>query len=106
MSKLTDSVEWKALEEHLDVMSGVHMRDLFKDDPGRFDAFSVSLNDILLDYSKNRITSETFRLLINLARSSNIEKYRERMFAGEDINCTEYRPALHVALRNRSNTPR
>ncbi|HED32930.1 MAG TPA: glucose-6-phosphate isomerase [Gammaproteobacteria bacterium] len=105
MSKLTDSTEWKALEVHLGSMAGVHMRDLFKNDPGRFERFSVGLNDILLDYSKNRITSDTFRLLINLAKFANIEKYRARMFAGENINCTEYRPALHVALRNRSNTP-
>ncbi|VAW67271.1 Glucose-6-phosphate isomerase [hydrothermal vent metagenome] len=105
MSKLTESAEWKALQKHLESMSSVHMRDLFKSDPGRFERFSVGLNDILLDYSKNRITPETFKLLIDLARFSEVEKHREGMFSGENINCTEYRPALHVALRNRSNTP-
>ncbi len=105
MSKLTDSTQWKALEEHFKVMSHVHMRDLFKDTPERFEQFSVGLNDLLLDYSKNRITDETFKLLMDLARETQIETYRDRMFDGEKLNCTERRPALHVALRNRSNTP-
>ncbi len=105
MSKLTDSAEWKALEEHFKSMSQVHMRDLFKDDPERFKQFTVGLNDILLDYSKNRITGETFNLLMDLARQSQVEKCRDRMYAGDNLNCTEFRPALHVALRNRSNKP-
>ena len=105
MSNLTDSVEWKALENHFKDMSHLHMRDLFNDNPDRFKQFSVGLNDILLDYSKNRITDETFKLLMDLARFAHVEESRDHMFAGENMNCTEFRPALHVALRNRSNTP-
>jgi len=105
MSNLTDSAEWKALEKHLKAMSHVHMRDLFNENQDRFKQFSVGLNDILLDYSKNRITDETFKLLMDLARLARVEKSRDRMFAGENVNCTEFRPALHVALRNRSNKP-
>ncbi|VAW63477.1 Glucose-6-phosphate isomerase [hydrothermal vent metagenome] len=105
MSNLTESKQWKALQKHFKDMSDVHMRDLFKNDPNRFKQFSVGLNDILLDYSKNRITDVTFKLLMDLARHSQVESYRDKMYAGENLNCTELRPALHVALRNRSNTP-
>jgi len=105
MSNLTDSAEWKALRKHFKAMSHVHMRDLFNENSDRFEQFSVALNDILLDFSKNRITDETFTLLMDLARLTMVEKCRDRMFSGENINCTEFRPALHVALRNRSNKP-
>jgi len=105
MSKLTDSAEWEALEKHFKEINHVHMRDLFKENPQRFEQYSVQLGDLLLDYSKNRITDTTSKLLMDLARFANVEKCRDRMFAGENLNCTEYRPALHVALRNRSNTP-
>ncbi len=105
MSNLTESTQWKALQKHVKDMSDVHMRDLFKNNPNRFKQFSVGLNDILLDYSKNRITDVTFKLLMDLARHSQVESYRDKMYAGENLNCTESRPALHVALRNRSNTP-
>jgi len=105
MSNLTDSVEWKALNKHFKSMSDVHMRDLFEENADRFKQYSVALNDILLDYSKNRITDETFSLLMDLARFAQIEKSRDKMFSGEHINLTEFRPALHVALRNRSNKP-
>ena len=105
MSNLTDSAEWKALNKHFKSMSHVHMRDLFDENPDRFEQYSVALNDILLDFSKNRVTDETFKLLMNLARFAQIEKCRDRMFGGKNINLTEFRPALHVALRNRSNKP-
>jgi len=105
MSKLTDSAEWKALDKHFNEVCQIHMRDLFKADAQRFDKFSVNLDGLLLDYSKNRITDTTFKLLMELARFSAVEKHRDRMFSGENINCTEFRPALHVALRNRLNTP-
>jgi glucose-6-phosphate isomerase len=105
MSNLTDSAEWKALKKHFKSMSHVHMRDLFEANPDRFKQFSVVLNDILIDYSKNRISNETFDLLMKLARHAQVEKSRDRMFAGENVNCTELRPALHIALRNRSNKP-
>ncbi len=83
----------------------MHLRDMFDDDPQRFDKFSIHFNDILLDYSKNRITEETMRLLFDLARDANIGNWTKRMFNGDAINFTEKRPVLHIALRNRSNTP-
>lgn len=81
------------------------MRDLFSADPKRFETFSVTHEDLLLDYSKHRITSETLALLFQMAREANIENWRERMFSGEKINITENRAVLHTALRNRSNNP-
>jgi len=105
LSNLTNSAEWKALQDHFDEIKHLHMRDMFEADLGRFEQFSVGLNDILLDFSKNRITQETFRLLMNLARFADVERARDHMYAGENMNCTEYRPALHIALRNRSSTP-
>ncbi len=105
MSALTSSAAWRALERHAEAMAGVHLRELFAADPGRFETFSLQLDDLLLDYSKNRITAETMRLLQDLARAADLEGWRERMFRGERINITENRPVLHIALRNRSNRP-
>ena len=105
MSRLTDSATWQKLIAHKREIAMLHMRDLFDADPSRFDKFSIKFNDILLDYSKNRITEETFSLLLALARDCNVEQWRERMFAGEKINFTENRAVLHTALRNRVNTP-
>ena len=95
----TQSPAWTALEDHGRTMAAVHMRDLFRDDPGRFDRFSLALGDLLVDYSKNRITEETMALLFGLARERDVEGWRRRMFAGEPINVTEDRAVLHVALR-------
>ncbi len=81
------------------------MRDLFADDPKRFDKFSLRFGDIILDYSKNRITTETVPLLLDLAREVQLKQWIEKMFTGEKINITENRAVLHVALRNRNNTP-
>jgi len=81
------------------------MRDLFANDPDRFQKFSVRFQDILLDFSKNRITEKTFRLLVNLASAARVREWTERMFTGDKINVTEDRAVLHVALRNRSNRP-
>jgi len=81
------------------------MRDLFEEDHKRFEKFSIQLGDILFDYSKNRITSETVPLLLSLAREVNLGEWIEKMFTGQKINTTENRAVLHVALRNRSNTP-
>ena len=81
------------------------MRDLFARDPQRFQRFSRRFGDMLLDFSKNRITEETVRLLISLAREADIEGWRERMFTGEKINNTEGRAVLHVALRNTPDRP-
>jgi glucose-6-phosphate isomerase len=105
MSRLTESGIWKALQEHYREVEPLHMRDLFAKDPSRFDKFHLQFNDILVDYSKNRITEETMRLLYALAREVQLDRWIERMFSGEKINVTENRAVLHVALRNRANRP-
>jgi glucose-6-phosphate isomerase len=105
MSALTESIAWKALEEHYESATKLVMRDLFAEDANRFETFSVRFQDILLDYSKNRITDETLALLIDLATEARLREWTERMFRGEKINITEHRAVLHIALRNRSNRP-
>ncbi len=105
MSALTDSSAWKTLQEHYGEISSLHMRDLFAQDPERFEKFSLRLGDILFDYSKNRITEKTLSLLLNLANQAGLDEKIQAMFAGEKINITEGRAVLHVALRNRSNRP-
>jgi glucose-6-phosphate isomerase len=96
---------WKKLEQHHKTIAPLHMRDLFAGDRERFAKFSLRLGDLLLDYSKNRITEETMDLLRALARDAGVEAMRDRMFAGEPINLTEGRAVLHVALRNLSARP-
>ncbi len=81
------------------------MRDLFAEDPKRFEKFSVRFQEILVDYSKNRITDETLRLLLGLAEEVDLRGASEKMFSGDRSNETENRAVLHVALRNRANTP-
>ena len=105
MSALTDSPAWKALAAHQCAMAHVHMRDLFAQDPTRFTTFSLQHGDILLDYSKNRITTQTMQLLWALARQADLPGWIAKMFSGEKINVTEQRAVLHIALRNRSNRP-
>lgn len=105
MSKLTESPVWQALQAHFEATKHLHMRDLFDQDEQRFEKFSTQMDDLLLDFSKNRITDETFKLLCNLARDADVEGWREQMFSGKPINISEYRPALHTALRNRGNKP-
>ena len=105
MAILTEHPGWKALCNHQETIQKLHMRNLFESDPQRFDKFSLKLDDLLLDYSKHRITEETLGLLMQLAREAKIESWRDRMFSGEKINITEDRAVLHTALRNRSNTP-
>ena len=109
MQKLTEHASWKALEAHFEQIKDVQMRDLFEQgagqSEGRFRKFSSQMDDILLDFSKNRITDETFDLLCDLAREIGVEQWRDQMFSGEPINISEFRPVLHTALRNRSNTP-
>ena len=102
---LTETSAWRALADHRQQMQSVHMRDLFRDDPQRFEKFSVRLGDLLFDYSKNRIDERTLPLLVELAKTAGLEEQRRRMFAGEKINFTEGRAVLHIALRNRSNAP-
>ena len=105
MSAINQSPAWQALERHAASASKLHMRDLFAADPGRFGKLSIRLDDLLLDYSKNRVTTETMLLLFDLARTAGIEMWRERMFSGDRINNTEDRAVLHVALRNTPDRP-
>jgi glucose-6-phosphate isomerase len=105
MSKLTQSDVWKKLKEHQLAVSGKNMRTMFEEDSDRFDKFSLKFNDILLDYSKNRITEETIGLLLQLTKESDLKGWIEKMFSGQKINITENRAVLHTALRNRSNRP-
>jgi len=105
MSELTQCSAWRALTDHYYEICDRHMRDWFAQDPGRFERFSARFEDILLDYSKNRITAETFGLLMDLARERDLPGWIERMFTGEKINVTEGRAVLHTALRNRSGRP-
>ncbi len=105
MSALTESTIWNDLQNHFNDISSLHMRDMFNDNPDRFDKYSLCFNDILFDYSKNRITGKTLPLLFQLARKQNLDKKINAMFTGEKINRTEDRAVLHVALRNRKNRP-
>ncbi|MCK4675918.1 MAG: glucose-6-phosphate isomerase, partial [Gammaproteobacteria bacterium] len=105
MPKLTELASWKALEAHFEQIKDVQMRDLFEQDKNRFKKFSTQMDDILLDFSKNRIDDEAFRLLCDLAKEAGVPEWREKMFSGEPINISEFRPVLHTALRNRSNEP-
>ncbi len=105
MSRINQTAAWKALEAHHKEISGKHMREMFAEDPDRFNHFSLRFGDIFLDYSKNLVTVETLRLLIDLAREANLKNQIEKMFEGEKINITENRAVLHIALRNRANRP-
>ena len=102
---ISHSAAWAALKTHQHDLANVHLRDLFALDSQRFEHFSVETSGILLDFSKNRLTSNTLTLLFNLAREAKIHDWIARMFTGEKVNNTEHRAALHVALRNRSNRP-
>ena len=103
MPSLTALPAWQALSDHYAAVKDLHMRDLFAADPGRFQRFSLTLGDFLLDYSKNRILPETMARLIDLAEARGVPELRDAMFRGEAINNTEGRAVLHTALRNRSN---
>ena len=103
--ELTKSTAWLALAAHHRQTKGLHLRELFAQDPDRFECFSLTFDDILFDYSKNRITQTTIDLLLALARQASLEEAIEAMFNGAKINVTEDRAVLHVALRNRSNRP-
>ncbi len=105
MSELTESPAWKALAAHHAATANVHLRQLFADDPARFSRLSLRMGDLLVDFSKQRVTAETLRLLLALAEQADVRGWIGRMFAGEQLNFTEGRAVLHVALRNRSNRP-
>ncbi|MFA7160440.1 MAG: glucose-6-phosphate isomerase [Kiritimatiellia bacterium] len=104
-ARLTDLPEWKALAAHYQEVRGLHLRELFAEEPQRAERLTLSAEGLLLDYSKNRVTAETLRRLFALARACDLEAARAAMFAGAPINRTENRPVLHVALRNRGNAP-
>lgn len=99
----TSTLAWKELEMHAHEMEGRHMKDLFAQDPKRFENLSQTYEDILLDYSKNILTQSTLDLLFRLAEECGVKEATEKMFAGEIINGTENRAVLHVALRNRGD---
>jgi glucose-6-phosphate isomerase len=101
----TTTQSYKYLADHYIDIVAQNLKDLFKTDNQRFTKFSTQFEDILFDYSKNRITDETFALLMQLARECMVKDAIEAMFSGQVINATEHRPVLHIALRNRSNTP-
>jgi glucose-6-phosphate isomerase len=96
---ISSTREWKALAAHAEEVRGVHLRDLFAADGGRGEELTADAADLHLDYSKNRVTPDTLRLLLALARSAGVERKVRAMMSGERINVTEGRPVLHVALR-------
>ena len=91
---------FQALQAHLRMVESVKIRDLFAANPNRYRDFSLALDDLVLDYSKNRVTAETMNLLVALAKVADVEGWRAKMFAGDPINATEGRAVLHTALRN------
>jgi glucose-6-phosphate isomerase len=96
---LRETEAWRALERHAEEIRGTHLRDLFASDANRGERLSVEAEGLYLDYSKNRITDETLKLLLALAAERGVADRRDAMFAGERINVTENRAVLHVALR-------
>ena len=105
MSSLTTSSAWIALQEHYEHIKTYSIRDAFDEDNDRFNKFSLLFSDILFDFSKNRIDENTLILLCNLAKHAQLEAKIQAMFSGVEINTTEHRAVLHIALRNRSNRP-
>jgi len=105
MTQPVDLPAWQSLSKHYQASKQTSLRDLFAVDNGRFDQFQITAAGLFLDYSKNHVTSETAKLLNQLAEQSEVTKKIQAMFAGDIVNSTESRPALHTALRNRSNKP-
>ncbi len=99
VSDITATPEWAALREHYATVAGRHLRELFAEDPGRAEALTATGADLVLDYSKHRITRDTIGLLTALARAAGLAERTEAMFAGEHINTSEDRAVLHTALR-------
>jgi len=105
MALVTQTPQWQALERHWQQLKDTRMSDLFAADPQRAQAMTLSAGGLMVDYSKNLITHETLALLFDLAAAVDLQGWTRRMFAGDQINNTEQRAVLHVALRNRSNHP-
>jgi glucose-6-phosphate isomerase len=101
----TTTKSWPRLQQHYEQTKDVHMKTWFAQEPDRFERFSISFHDLLVDFSKHRITDETMTLLLDLAAEVQLGDAITRMFSGDTINETENRAVLHVALRNRSNVP-
>src|ERR1700712_3867241 len=99
MTAVTAAPAWKALTSHHTEIKDVHLRKLFADDPDRAERFSAEGAGLFLDYSKNRVTDETLKLLLQLAEECGLRERIDAMFRGEKINITENRAVLHVALR-------
>src|SRR3984893_1930603 len=98
-ARLTQLPAWRALSEHYDQIKNVHLRQLFADDPQRGERLAAEAVGLYLDYSKNRVTDETLKLLFQLAEESGLRGRIHAMFRGDKINITENRAVLHVALR-------
>src|SRR6202789_3435347 len=99
IAPLPNRASWKALEAHYSKVKEIHLRKLFADDPKRGERLTVEDVGIYFDYSKNRVTDETLKLLLQLAEESGLRSRIDAMFSGEKINLTEKRAVLHVALR-------
>ena len=99
LAPLGDRAAWKALKAHAQEIHDTQMKQLFADDPTRGERYTAEAEGIFLDYSKNRITDETLKLLLELAEESGLKSKLEAMFTGQKINVTENRAVLHVALR-------
>jgi len=105
MSELTLSDAWSSLAKHYTEIKDIHMREMFIQDPERFKKYSLQINDILYDYSKNRINDKTIARLLELAKELDLSGWIEKMFNGEAINHTENRAVLHTALREQGDAP-
>jgi len=105
MNQPVDLPAWQALSQHYQSTRHLMLRELFAADAARFDKFQLTAAGIFLDYSKNHLSTETMDLLISLAHETKLQNKIQAMFGGERVNPTEQRPALHTALRNRSNKP-
>ena len=99
MSPIT-SPAWRAVQDHCCTVSSRHLRDLFAADPGRFSHFSIEVEDLLVDFSKQRVDDKAIRLLVELAKEVDLAGWRARLFAGEKVNASEGRSVLHPALRH------
>jgi glucose-6-phosphate isomerase len=101
----TETNAWKKLETYYNEFNGKHIKELFENDPTRFQKYSLKFEDFLVDFSKNRVDDTVRNLLIQLAGECGLKEAISSMFAGQKINVTENRAVLHTALRNRSNSP-
>ena len=99
------SVAWQDLAEHYQALQDTHLQDLFRKNPNRFSQFSLQSGEILLDYSKQKLTHDTLDKLCRLAEESNLNEYIKQLFSGGIVNHSEQRPALHIALRDPTSSP-